>query len=254
MKLVEYGRENPDTVIFLHGGGLCWWNFRAQALLLRNKYHVVLPVLDGHSGSGRGFTSIEENARALISYIDGEYGGQVLAIGGLSLGGQVLVEMLSQRGDICRFALIESACVIPSGVVSGMVPAFVGMSYGLVNKRWFSKLQFHALHMKQEFYEDYYRDSCRIKKEDLAAFLKESTVYQIKPGLEKTAAAVKVVVGGREQKSMRDSGEMLLDKIPRGTLSVLPGYYHGELSLNHPEEYTAMLEQLIASGGQSAVE
>lgn len=33
--------------------------------------------------------------------------------GGLSLGGQVAVEMLSQRPEICRYALLESALVKP---------------------------------------------------------------------------------------------------------------------------------------------
>ena len=51
MQYREYGKQNPKTVVLLHGGGLSWWNFRAEAELLQDTYHVVLPVLDGHVGS-----------------------------------------------------------------------------------------------------------------------------------------------------------------------------------------------------------
>ena len=91
MRAREYGTEHSQVVILLHGGGLGPWNYREEAERLKAYYHVVLPILDGHAGSDRSFSSIEENARALIEEIDERFGGQVLLIGGLSLGGQVLV-------------------------------------------------------------------------------------------------------------------------------------------------------------------
>ena len=51
MQYVEYGTHNSQTVILLHGGGLSWWNYREVAQLLADKYHVVLPILDGHADS-----------------------------------------------------------------------------------------------------------------------------------------------------------------------------------------------------------
>ena len=128
MKIIEYGKQNSEIIILLHGGGLSWWNYRSEAQLLDDRYHVVLPVLDGHADSDADFISIEENARRIISFIDTEYGGSVLLIGGLSLGAQILVEMLSQRGNICQCAIIESASIIPSRVTNAMIgPAFALM-------------------------------------------------------------------------------------------------------------------------------
>ena len=112
--MIEFGQQNPDVIILLHGGGLSWWNYREVAQRLAERYHVVLPVLDGHAYSDTPFTNIEDNAARLISYIDAHFGGQVLGLGGLSLGGQIAVEMLSQRKDVCRYALLESALVKPS--------------------------------------------------------------------------------------------------------------------------------------------
>ena len=67
MRYVEYGNQNPETVILLHGGGLSWWNYRDVAQLLSDRFHVVLPILDGHAGSDAPFTSIEDNAARIIA-------------------------------------------------------------------------------------------------------------------------------------------------------------------------------------------
>ena len=74
--VVEFGKQNEDTVLLLHGGGLSWWNYREAARLLEAQYHVVLPVLDGHADSDAPFTSIEDNATGLISYIDTHLAGK----------------------------------------------------------------------------------------------------------------------------------------------------------------------------------
>ena len=50
MNYVEYGKENSDVIILLHGGGLSWWNYKEVAERLQTDYHVVLPILDGHAG------------------------------------------------------------------------------------------------------------------------------------------------------------------------------------------------------------
>ena len=246
MRYVEYGTQNHDTVILLHGGGLSWWNYREVAQLLAAKYHVVLPILDGHADSEHSFVSIEENAARLIAYIDKHHGGSICALGGLSLGGQVAVEILTQRPDVCRFALLESTLVKPSRLTHALIKPSFGMSYGLIKQRWFAKLQADYLGIPQNLFEDYYRDTCAITKADMIAFLKANCAYSIKPALRDTQAKVHIVFGSGEQFSIRTSGKQLNHTIPDSTLEVLPGYRHGDLSLNHPQAYSQMLLTLIS--------
>ena len=54
MQYVEYGAHNLQTIILLHGGGLSWWNYRDVEQLLSDRFHVVLPILDGHADSRSG--------------------------------------------------------------------------------------------------------------------------------------------------------------------------------------------------------
>ena len=242
--MIEFGQQNPDVVMLLHGGGLSWWNYREAAKRLAEQYHVVLPVLDGHADSDAPFTSIEDNAARLISYIDAHFGGQVLLLGGLSLGGQIAVEMLSQRKDICRYALIESALVKPSKLTAAMIGPTFGMSYGLVRQKWFAKLQADYLGIPKPLFDDYFRATCKIGKADMIAFLKANSLYTIKPSLCETTAKTKIVAGAKEQKSIRDSAKLLREAIPGSRMEILPGLRHGDLSINHPDRYVQMLKDL----------
>ena len=250
MTVMEYGQQNPAVVMLLHGGGLSWWNYREVAKRLAEQYHVVLPVLDGHADSDAPFTTIEDNAARLISYIDDHFGGQVLLLGGLSLGGQIAVEMLSQRKDICRYALIESALVKPSKLTAAMIGPAFGMSYGLIGQRWFAKMQANYLGIPRELFDDYFRDTRRISRANMIAFLKANSLYTIKPGLSDTRAKVKIVAGSREQRNIRDSAAMLNRTIPGSSMEILPGLRHGDLSINHPEVYVRMLTEWMVSSGR----
>ena len=245
MQYVEYGAHNSQTIILLHGGGLSWWNYREVAQLLADKYHVVLPALDGHADSDAPFTSIEDNAARLIAYIDKHHGGSVYAVGGLSLGGQIAVEMLTQRPDICRFALIESVLVKPMKLTHALIKPTFDMSYGLIKQKWFAKMQAAYLGIPKKLFNDYFRDTCMISKEDMIAFLKSNSAYSIKPALRDAQAKVHIVFGSKEQSSIRTSGKLLNHTILCSTLQILPGYRHGDLSLNHPQAYAQKLLTMI---------
>ena len=246
MQYVEYGAHNSQTVILLHGGGLSWWNYREVAQLLADKYHVVLPILDGHADSEHSFVSIEENAARLIAYIDKHHGGSICALGGLSLGGQVAVEILTQRPDVCRFALLESTLVKPSKLTHVLIKPTFSMSYGLIKQKWFAKMQAAYLGIPKTLFDDYYRDTCKISKEDMIAFLQANSAYSIKPALQNTNAKVHIGFGGKEQAAIRLSAKMLNQTIPNSTAESIPGYRHGDLSINHPAQYAQMILQLVS--------
>ena len=245
MQYVEYGAHKLQTIILLHGGGLSWWNYRDVAQLLSDRFHVVLPILDGHAGSDAPFTSIEDNAARIIAHIDEHFGGKVLAVGGLSLGGQIAVEMLTQSPVICSFALIESALVKPMKLTHALIKPTFGMSYGLIKQKWYAKMQAAYLGIPQKLFDDYYRDTCKITKEDMIAFLKSNSAYSTQPALRNAQAKVNIVFGSKEQSSIRTSGKLLNHTILGSTMEVLPGYRHGDLSLNHPQAYAQKLLTMI---------
>ena len=248
MNYIEYGKENNDVIILLHGGGLSWWNYKDVAEILQTDYHVLLPILDGHTGSDKHFTTIEDNASEIIEFIDIQFGGSVLMIGGLSLGGQILLEILSRRKNICKYAIVESALVIPSKFIYSMIKPAFGSCYGLIKYKWFSKLQFKSLRIKPELFEEYFRDTCGISKSDMIAFLQENSVYSLKDNIGECEAIVQIFVGEKENHAMRKSAAMIHEKLENSFLYVIPNMYHGEFSINHADAYVNKLLEISDRG------
>ncbi len=233
--------------MLLHGGGLSWWDYREVAENLSSDYRVILPILDGHTKSSCDFTSIEENAKRICKLIDEQLGGSVLLIGGLSLGGQIALEILSQKKDACRFALIESALVVPSKFTRAMIKPAFGSCYGLIKRRWFSKLQFKSLRIKQGLFEDYFRDTCGISKSNMIAFLEANALYSIKPSIADCYAKSYVFVGEKENRAMRKSAKIIHEKLQGSLLQILPKMYHGEFSINHAEDYASTIREIVTN-------
>ena len=244
MIVKEYGKSNKDIIILLHGGGLSWWNYEEVSEILKSNYHVILPILDGHSGSDRDFTSIENNANEIIEYIDNNYNGNVKLIGGLSLGAQILLDILSKRDNICEYAIIESALVCPMKMTNRLIELLINMSYGLINKKWFSKLQFKSLKIKKELFDKYYIDSSNITKNNMISFLKANSNYHLK-NIKTNKSKSIVIVGSKERPIMIKSAKIIHDELINSELEILSGYYHGDLSINHPNEYAEKVKKLI---------
>ena len=245
MQCKVYGKQNRDVIVLLHGGGLSWWNYREISEQLQNDFQIIIPILDGHAGSDKNFTTIEDNAAEIISFIDVNFGGSVLLIGGLSLGGQILLEMLSQRKNICRFAMVESASVLPSKLTCSLIKPVFGGCYGLIRQKWFSKLQFRSLRMRPELFHDYYQDTCGIAKQNMIAFLQESSMYFMKKSLKECEAEVHLFVGERESKRILFSARKLNETLEKSSLNVLPAMYHGEFSINHADLYVKELCAIV---------
>ena len=245
MHYVEYGKENNNIILLLHGGGLSWWNYEDTAKSLQKDFHIILPILDGHAESDKPFTTIEDNAAEIIAFIDTHFGGSVFMIGGLSLGGQILLEILSQRNNICKYAIIESALVIPSKITHSMIKPAFGSCYGFIQYKWFSKLQFKSLKIKPDLFDCYYKDTCDISKNDMIAFLQANSLYSLKESIKSCEAKVFVFVGEKENNTMLKSAEMIHQTLRNSFLQVIPKLYHGEFSINHGKDYANKIREII---------
>ncbi|HWR18954.1 MAG TPA: alpha/beta hydrolase [Clostridia bacterium] len=245
-------KETPNKelpiIILLHGGGLSSWSLHSIVEQLQSEFHVVTPILDGHGEAGNEeFISIEDSANKLIEYIDVNCAGRVFAIGGLSIGAQIAVEVLSKRTDIADYAILESALVYPIKGTSAMTIPTYKLFYGLVKKRWFSKLQAKTLCVPDTMFEQYYQDSLKMSKQSLINITLSNGDYMLKNSISNTKSKVLIVVGEKEIGIMRKSAKRLHETIQGSELYIAPAMKHGELSLVNPEKYVALLKLHFAN-------
>ena len=123
MNFHEFGDPRNPSVMLIHGAGNAWWSFLRQARALEGRFRVILPTLDGHAEEcGEEYVSTEDEACKLLEYVDARCGGGLFLLGGVSLGGQIVMEMLSRRPDVARRAIVDGALCIPQPAMAWCAP------------------------------------------------------------------------------------------------------------------------------------
>lgn len=246
MLFKEFGNRNAPVFVALHGGGLSWWALQKVIDLLKVDYHVIVPVIDGHGEDyAETFISIQDSAQKLIQYIDQTFNGQVFALTGLSIGAQIVTEVLSTRPNIAKYAVIESALVYPMKGVSQMVQPVFEFSYGLIQKRWFSKMQAKATCIPDDMFEQYYEDSAKISKQSLMNITLSNGNYSLRQSIADTKSKVLIIAGEREIGIMKKSARLLHETINGSELCYAKAMKHGELDLRYPEQFVKLVIRFI---------
>lgn len=247
MKYKEFGDKTNPTVILLHGDGLSWWSFKDLISPLKTRYHIVTPVIDGHGEAGSTyFINIQDSAQKLIKYIDTNYQGKVFAIGGVSLGAQIVVEILSKRADIAKYAILVSASVVPDRSIARLKVLADKLFYGLMRQRWFAKMKAKALCVKKDMFEQYYKDYRNISKESLIRVTMSNDCYVAPDMLKKTKAKTLIIIGSEEIRRMDQSVRKLMHTIPYSQVCIVPGMKHGEFGFISFSEYSLLLKRFVA--------
>lgn len=248
MLFKETSNKQMRTIILLHGGGLSSWSLNSIVEQLQPDFHVITPIIDGHGeDGGEEFISIQDCARKLIEYIDTNCNSQVFAIGGLSIGAQIVTQILSQRQEIAEYAIIESALVYSiKGTNALTVPAYK-LFYGLIKKRWFARMQAKTLCVPPDMFEQYYQDSLKISKRSLINITLSNGNYNLNESIAHTKTKVLIIAGGNEVGIIKKSARLLHDTIPGSDLYIAPGMKHGEMSLLYTTKYVDLLKSFFVN-------
>jgi predicted alpha/beta-fold hydrolase len=211
MLFKQINSSELPTVILLHGGGLSDWSLSGVAELLKSDYNVVTPIINGHCEiCGNDFVSIEDSAEKFIEYVEKYHNGAVFAIGGFSLGAQIVAEVLSQRGNIAQYAIMESVLVLPMKMPVLLITSVYKLTYNLIKKKWFSKLQAKSSFISDNMFEQYYTDTMKLSKQSLINIMLSNTSYRLKDSITNTKA--KTMIIAREKEISGDSSKQTAEQ------------------------------------------
>ena len=99
MKYFEFGKEHPELMVMLHGGGVSYLGVLPAAKEMAKVYHVVLVAYDGFNPDEpeTEFRSPMDEAQRLGDYIVEHYNGKIDILYGISYGCRVLMEVLADE-------------------------------------------------------------------------------------------------------------------------------------------------------------
>ena len=246
MKFKTFGLKTNKKIVMLHGGGLSWWALKPLIDIFKEEYYIVTPIIDGHGEDGdTDFISIENSADKLIDYIDREMGGSLYLITGLSIGAQIVCEVLGRRKNIAEKAILESALVIPMKRIGRLAEMAAFFSHNLVKYRSFSEIQAKTLSLPSDMLENYYLDGMKMSKNSLVNMIRSNSTYQMPESIIESEAEILIVYGSKEPKIIIKSAELLSSKIDGSKKYVAEGMGHGEISLKNGEIYREILDNFM---------
>ncbi len=254
MKFYEFGIENKETLILLHGNATTWkMSFEKCIPALAERYHVVAVGLDGFDPTeNTEYISGEDEAEKIIRFILDRSGGEVCAIYGASLGclpaffvsidGRVKVEHL----------ILDGAEDISFGIANPLMTKVVPkIEKWIVNKvvKGEFKLLIKMMGMEEytpEMLSEMIYTGASVKTLENAtvagATFYSKKIGQVKPQLNTKAACWY----GAKERNMKKAILHLKQVFPALEVKAFEGYGHGEI-LRHPEQLRMEIDRFVNS-------
>lgn len=253
MKIHEYGDPHNPHIMLIHGGGNAWWNYHRQAMILSKQYHVILPTLNGHGEEyAESYKSTKDSAEQCIEIVDRYCDGHLYLLSGVSLGGQIVIEMLSVRKDITKKAIIDGCICYPQPILADLCMLIVRFFGFLMFSRVSCKLQLLMLRkmpklsFSEEMEQYYLQDMPNLRKETLYAiyqtYMKD---YTLKESIAQTQAQIQYWYGSKEMKCVKKSAQLFKNYVPSCQIVEAKGYNHGYLAIYMPDEWLARVNLFL---------
>lgn len=155
--------------------------------------------------------------------------------------------MISLKPQLIDFAIINSALVTPSPIAEKWIRPLIKLTFPLIKNKSFAKLQAKTLYVNQEYFEQYYEDSSKMKVDTLIKILKENMSFSIPRDFSKAQCNILVTVGEKEKGNMKQSATHLVNSNPNCQGVVLSNIGHG-VSLANPEFFNRFVEEWMKDG------
>lgn len=144
-------------------------------------------------------------------------------------------------------AIINSALVTPSPVAEKWIKPLIKLTFPLVKNKSFAKLQAKTLYVGQEYFEQYYEDSSKMKVDTLIKILQENMSFAIPRDFSKAQCNILVTVGEKEKVNMKKSALHLVNSNLNCQGVMLSNIGHG-VSLANPEFFNRFVEEWLIDG------
>lgn len=243
----ESGQENAETILFLHGGGMAGWMWKEQVEVFKD-YHLIIPDLPEHGKSIdiKPFT-IEGAADRIIDLIKTRAKGGKANLVGISLGAQIILQILSKAPEVSDHAMISGTLVhsIPhTETFLKLLDYLIKVYQPVKDTDFFIKANMRTYNIPKNLFNEFKESTYLIKPASLDRILHENMLFQMPTGLNHADVPVLVMDGGKEYKVIKESAQDLLEVLPNATGITAPKLGH-VWNIENPNLFNRVLRSWI---------
>ena len=249
MNIHEFGKENKETILLIHPSVVKWDYFENVIPLLQKNYHLLVPALPGYDfDNDSDFTSVEQIASELNTWLKKEGYPELYVVYGCSMGGSIsLLVALGQKIKIRH-------CVIDGGITPYQLPwiatRFIALKDYLM--MMIGRAGGVALLEKAFATDDYSKEDLQYVA-DVLRHCSSKTIwrtfdscnnYKVPEPVPKVDTKLHYWYAKNEEKERKQDINYIKSKFPQTEFEILPDLGHGGLVLLKPELFVEMIDRL----------
>jgi pimeloyl-ACP methyl ester carboxylesterase len=245
LSVTECGPADAPTLLFVHGGGISRWMWEPQLALLAADFHCLVVDLPGHGDSaGVPFVSIADCAERLHTLIKTRAHKKVASVIGVSLGAQILLELMA------RFPGRVGKAVL-SGTLARPMRGSTWLRLGLYAYAPFRNLpmlvraNMQAQGIPETYSVQWAADTRRLRPGQLAAVMSANMAFGPPQGLEHVAVPTLLLTGDSELEILHRSAHDLAGRMRNARAGTVQGAGHA-WNLASPELFADTVRAWMA--------
>ncbi len=241
MTIYERGSPQGIPLLFIHGGGGGVWTWN-ETVKFMSDFHCLLVELPEHGSSrSNGPFTIESAAQSILEAVGSRVPGGRVHVFGLSVGGQIVVEMLSRAPETFLSAIISGAQILPVpgyrlGIYSERAMALVywlGIHPWKNNNAWIRWNMRKSAGIPEAYFADFKANFQGLTRDCWAHVMRENYCYRAPSGLEKANLPILLIAGPHETADVLPSNRLLNTLLPKSRAVLL----HIDRSWSAPQEH-----------------
>lgn len=250
MNIHEFGKENEKTILLIHPSVVKWDYFEYVIPLLQKNYHLLVPALPGYDfENDSDFTSVEQIALELNSWLKAEGYTKLYAVYGCSMGGSIA--LMVTLGQMIK---IEH-CIMDGGITPYQLPWIVTrfialkdylmMMLGRTGGVWLLEKAFATDDYSKEDLQ-YVADVLRhCSRKTLWRTFDSCNNYEVPEPVPQVDTQIHYWYAKGEERERKQDIAYMKRKFPQTKFEVLPELGHAGLVLLKPELFVEMMEKIM---------
>ena len=244
MTFHPYGSPENPSLLLIPGLGVSYEIFLPLIGLLKDRFHILAVGIDGFLlGQESSFTSIDDQARQAIQYVQENLKGHLDLAYGLSLGGKILSRIMEMDRIGIDHAILDAAPLLPLPRWSVDPLRYYQSLNVWTCYHWtgFWRWVFHS------HYFDVLLDECRkVWPSGKGKAVRDGykDVYTHK--LESIQGAdIHFWYGTKEAFVAKPQARHICALHPGTHVEIFPGMNHGQLLIDYPGEVANRMEKML---------
>ncbi|MFN3429260.1 MAG: alpha/beta fold hydrolase [Candidatus Sericytochromatia bacterium] len=257
----EHGPADAPSVVLLHGAGASGWTWRPVVERLAG-YHCLVPDLPEHGRSlaVAPFTIPDAASRLAAMIRDRAHGGRAHVVG-LSLGGQVALQLAATAPERVTRLLVSGVALHPAPIAGWMrQPLGRRAVEALLNAYWpwrmapaLLRANMRGFDVPAEFAPEFAADTRAMSAEAMVRIVfDESQGFTLPRALESLSIPLLALAGEREDSIVHRSAAELIARLPAATGGIVPGVGHN-WPLEAPERFVEVLTAWLTGGAPAGL-